>query len=53
MEQCRKVFEAMMRSKGHDNFSKTKTGKYAVPNLQTRWAYFMLGWEMARATEKS
>ena len=52
MEQCRKVFEAMMRSKGHDNFSKTKTGRYAVANLQTRWVYFQLGWEMARAVEK-
>lgn len=44
-----KVFEAMMRSKGHADFSKTKHGRYANTNLQTRWSYFLLGWEMRGA----
>lgn len=46
---CRKTFEAIMRSKGHTDFSTTATGRYASPNLQTRWIYFQMGWELATA----
>lgn len=47
---ARKVFEAIMKSKGHDDFSLSETNKYANASLQTRWLYFQLGWEMAKAT---
>lgn len=50
MTQAKKVFEAIMRTKGHSNFSLSDTGKYNVPALQIRWAYFQLGWEMKEAT---
>ena len=46
---ARKVFEAIMRTKGHDDFTLVR-GKYATPSLQTRWNYFQLGWEMAKVT---
>ena len=42
----REVFEALMRTKGQTDFSRTHTGRYVAPNLQTRWSYFQLGWEM-------
>jgi hypothetical protein len=45
MTKAQQVFEAMMRSKGHTDLSKTKD-RYNVPTLQTRWNYFLLGWEM-------
>jgi hypothetical protein len=45
MTQPHKVFEAMMRAKGHTDFSTTKA-RYNSPTLQTRWNYFLLGWEM-------
>jgi len=45
MTQAEKVFEAMMRAKGHTDFSTTK-GRYNIPALQTRWNYFLMGWEM-------
>ena len=46
MTIAQKEFEAVMRSSGHKNFRKTPTGKYEVPSLQTRWKYFLLGWEL-------
>jgi hypothetical protein len=46
MTQAQREFEAVMRAAGHINFTKTHTGKYAVPSLQTRWKYFLLGWEL-------
>jgi hypothetical protein len=49
MTQAQKVFEAMMRAKGYTDFSGTK-GRYSVPALQTRWNYFLLGWEMRGVT---
>ena len=45
MTQAQKVFEAMMRAKGYTDFTKVKD-RYSVPALQTRWNYFLLGWEM-------
>lgn len=48
----REVFEAIMQSKGHTDFSKRQTGVYSNPSLQTRWVYFQLGWNM-RGVEES
>lgn len=48
MTQAQKVFEAIQRSKGQTDFSKTSTGKYTNQPIQTRWNYFQLGWEMAK-----
>jgi len=45
MTQAQKVFEAMMRAKGYTDFSTTK-GRYTSGGIQTRWNYFLLGWEM-------
>jgi hypothetical protein len=45
MSKAQQVFEAMMRAKGYTDFSETK-GRYNVLALQTRWNYFLLGWEM-------
>jgi hypothetical protein len=50
MTHCQKVFEAIMRTKGHDDFEMNTKGKYLVPALQTRWSYFQLGWEMKEVT---
>jgi hypothetical protein len=49
MNNPRAVFEAVMRANGHTNFAKQVNGRYKVPSLQTRWKYFMLGWEMRGA----
>jgi len=45
MTQAQKVFEATMRAKGYTDFSSTKN-RYNNSALQTRWNYFLLGWEM-------
>ena len=45
MTKAQQVFEAMMRAKGHTDFSMAK-GRYSNTTLQTRWNYFLLGWEM-------
>jgi hypothetical protein len=50
MTKVQKVFEAIMRTKGHTDFSMNDTGKYNNPGLQTRWNYFQMGWEMAQVT---
>ena len=51
MTHCQKIFEAMMRVKGHTDFTMSTTGKYINTNLQVRWAYFQLGWEMREVTK--
>ena len=51
MTQAQQIFEAMMRAKGHDDFAKTKTGRYVVMNMQSRWLYFRSGWEMAKVNK--
>ena len=38
-----------MRTKGHIEFVQVK-GRYVNTNLQTRWNYFQMGWEMKEAT---
>jgi len=45
MNKAQQVFEAMMRAKGYTDFAQTK-GRYDNPSVQTRWNYFLLGWEM-------
>jgi len=45
----RVIFEAMMRGKNHTDFEQSKTGKYVSINMQTRWNYFLMGWEMRGA----
>ena len=49
MNQAQKTFEAIMRTRGHTDFSQVK-GRYINPNLQVRWNYFQMGWEMAKVT---
>ena len=46
MSKAQQVFEAIMRTKGHTDFTMSATGRYNVAQLQTRWTYFQLGWEM-------
>lgn len=49
MKDPKAVFEAIMRSKGQTDFDTDKHGRYTRPNMQTRWNYFLLGWEMRGA----
>ena len=49
MSKAQTVFEALMRGKGHSDFSQ-ENGRYNNPNLQTRWNYFQMGWEMRGVT---
>ena len=44
----REIFEALMRAKGHTDLS-LKNNRYTNSNIQTRWNYFQLGWEMKEA----
>ena len=46
-----KMFLALMRAKGYtdDDFKMVK-GRYINPAMQTRWNYFLLGWEMKGTT---
>ena len=50
MTQAKKVFEAIMRAKGHTDFTEIK-GHYANSSLVTRWNYFLLGWEMREVSK--
>jgi hypothetical protein len=50
MSKAQQVFEAIMAAKGHNEFAMSAKGKYLVPSLQMRWAYFQLGWEMREVT---
>ena len=45
MSRARQVFEAVMRAKGYTEFVM-KNDRYINPSVQTRWNYFLLGWEM-------
>lgn len=48
--KAQRVFEALMKVKGHTDFAMTND-RYNVPSLQTRWNYFLMGWEMSEATK--
>lgn len=49
MSKAQTVFEAIMRTRGHEDFSQRK-GRYVNMSLQTRWNYFQMGWEMRGVT---
>lgn len=49
MKHAQRIFEAIMRTKGHTDFAM-RGDKYVNGGLQTRWIYFQLGWEMKEAT---
>lgn len=53
MKEAKKVFEAVMRGQGYDESDfLMEANKYAKPSIQTRWRYFLIGWEMAVTTQK-
>ncbi len=45
MPKAQQVFEALMRAKGHTEFSMDK-GRYKNNSLRVRWSYFHMGWSM-------
>ena len=51
MNQTRKIFEAVMRGQGYkpSDLVLGPNGRYVKPSVQTRWRYFLSGWEMASA----
>jgi hypothetical protein len=49
MTKAQQIFEAIMRTKGHTDFTQYK-GRYTNPSMQTRWNYFQMGWEMSKVT---
>ena len=48
MSNARQTFEAIARANGGTDFSLKPDGRYAVQNIQSRWAYFRLGWKARR-----
>lgn len=45
--KAEKMFLALMRSKGFtDEDFKMNKGRYTNPAMQSRWSYFLAGWEM-------
>lgn len=47
MMQAHKIFEIMMKGNGYTDEDLTrKDNGYFNPNVQTRWRYFLMGWEM-------
>ena len=46
MNDAQKTFEAVMRGQGFKEFAKNEKGQYTNSSVQTRWRYFLLGWEM-------
>lgn len=47
MNEAQKVFETLMRGNGYSpDQLKRKDQGYALTSIQTRWKYFLLGWEM-------
>ena len=51
MINAQQMFEAVMRGKGHEDFSKSRSGKYVSIYLQVRWPMFLLGWEMREVSK--
>lgn len=49
MSQAQSVFEAMMRGNGFNDLKKNDKGAYTNSSIQTRWRYFLIGWEMRGA----
>ena len=45
--KARQVFHALMSSKGYTYSDLSMDGdKYINPSMQTKWNYFIAGWEM-------
>jgi hypothetical protein len=45
--KARQVFHALMSSKGYTEDDLAMSGdKYNNPAMQTKWNYFIAGWEM-------
>ena len=45
--KARQVFHALMSSKGYTSDDLSMDGdKYTNPSMQSRWNYFLAGWEM-------
>ena len=45
MTKAQQVFEAMMVARGYLDFEQVK-GRYVNPSVQTRWNYFLMGWQL-------
>lgn len=45
MSKAQQVFEAMMVARGYSDFEQVK-GRYVNPSVQTRWNYFLMGWQL-------
>ena len=45
MTKAQEVFEAMMIAKGYTDLEQLK-GRYVNLNMQSRWNYFVLGWQL-------
>jgi hypothetical protein len=50
MKDARETFEILMKANGYDNLTRNDKGQYVVPSVQTRWKYFLFGWEMRGLT---
>lgn len=46
MSRAQETFEAVMRVNGYTDFTM-KNGRYTAANIQVRWKFFQLGWNMA------
>jgi hypothetical protein len=47
MTEAQKVFETLMKANGYSDEELTRKNQGYVSNtVQTRWKYFLLGWEM-------
>ena len=45
MTKAQEVFEALMAARGYTDFNKI-IERYKSPAIQTRWNYFVLGWQL-------
>jgi len=45
MIKAQQVFEAMMVARGYSDFTKVKD-RYTNTSIQTRWIYFLMGWQL-------
>ena len=45
MTKAQEMFEALMLARGYSDFEQVK-GRYTNPSLQTRWNYFLMGWQL-------
>jgi hypothetical protein len=43
--KAQQVFEAMAIARGYKDMRMVK-GKYVNPSMQTRWNFFLMGWQL-------